>query len=326
MKAVKESNIRLNKKVQLSVGTDEESGSQGIKYLFQKKPKPTIGLSPDGDYPVIYAEKGILHGELTMPLKEKSTLILEGGLRANMVPESCACRTSKQNIEKLVKLAKEKQYDYLEDGNVLTVYGKSAHGSMPNKGINACLRMIDIIDSAKIANGTVNETFVTAIKQGFAMETTGELMGINLNDDESGALTVNVGKIHISEKEASVVLDIRYPVTCEKEKIESVLEAFFKPYGLKYKQKMNHAPLFMTPDSAFIQTLLAIYKKHTGEAGKPLAIGGGTYAREIPNAVAFGPNLPGSEDVMHQKDEYIDLDVLLLNSQIYADAILALAT
>lgn len=326
MKVVKDMGIKLNKKVQLIVGTDEESGSHGIKYLFEREPKPTIGLSPDGDYPVIHAEKGILHVSLTMGLNKTPALTIEGGLRPNMVPESCSCCASKSDIELLKKVAEEKEYQYDIKENVFTLYGKSAHGSMPEKGVNACLRMIDVVETAKIAQGTVIESFVTSVKQGFGFETTGESINLNFYDDESGDLSLNVGRISVTETEATIVLDIRYPVTCKVDDVTNGIQAYFKPRGFKYTQVMHHGPLFVPADSPFIQTLLQIYEKYTGKKGKPLAIGGGTYARELPNAVAFGATLPETEDVMHQKNEYIDLELLILNSKIYADTIIALTT
>ena len=48
-------------------------------------------------------------------------------------------------------------------------------------------------------------------------------------------------------------------------------------------------PYYMNPEQPFIQTLMEAWREVTGLEGRPFVMGGGTYARKIPNAVAFGP-------------------------------------
>jgi succinyl-diaminopimelate desuccinylase len=43
------------------------------------------------------------------------------------------------------------------------------------------------------------------------------------------------------------------------------------------------------------------YQSETGDyVSKPLAIGGGTYARDSKNSVAFGMQFPGIDSKMHE--------------------------
>ena len=58
---------------------------------------------------------------------------------------------------------------------------------------------------------------------------------------------------------------------------------------------------------------------------KPLVIGGGTYAREMDNAIAFGALYPGDPDTMHQKNECVRVERLIQTAKIYADAMYELA-
>ena len=53
-------------------------------------------------------------------------------------------------------------------------------------------------------------------------------------------------------------------------------------------------------------------------------MGGGTYARKLPNAVAFGIEFPDKGSVMHMPDEYIDIDDFILDVKILAHAMIAL--
>ena len=49
-------------------------------------------------------------------------------------------------------------------------------------------------------------------------------------------------------------------------------------------------------------------------------IGGGTYAKSLPNIVAFGPIFPGDEVREHKPDEYMEIDRLVDNAVILAAA------
>ena len=67
------------------------------------------------------------------------------------------------------------------------------------------------------------------------------------------------------------------------------------------------------------------YKEETGdEINKPLAIGGGTYAKESKNSLAFGPTFPGRDFFIHQDDEYFFISDFENIIGIYAHAIDAL--
>ena len=74
-----------------------------------------------------------------------------------------------------------------------------------------------------------------------------------------------------------------------------------------------------------VQTLLRVYAEKTGLPAIPKSIGGGTYAKAIPNVVAFGPIFPGDEVREHKPDEFIEVDKLMENAQILAEALYQLA-
>ena len=57
---------------------------------------------------------------------------------------------------------------------------------------------------------------------------------------------------------------------------------------------------------------------------EPYTIGGGTYARNLDKGVAFGAMFSDSEDLMHQKNEYITKKQLFNATSIYLEAIYSL--
>jgi succinyl-diaminopimelate desuccinylase len=153
-----------------------------------------------------------------------------------------------------------------------------------------------------------------------------EALGIAGADAASGALTVNLGTMALDQREAEAVLNIRYPVTWSWQEIHAKIAAALKAPGISTEVAEHLPPLYLPKDHFLIQHLLRVYEEQTGQKAEPLAIGGGTYARAVPNAAAFGAQFPGRPDLAHQRDEYIEIEDLMLHAKLYAHAIAALCT
>ncbi|MDE6868806.1 MAG: M20/M25/M40 family metallo-hydrolase [Clostridia bacterium] len=91
--------------------------------------------------------------------------------------------------------------------------------------------------------------------------------------------------------------------------------------GVSYKILHEQAPLFNDKQSGLITTLLNVYNEVTGKNAKPVAIGGGTYARALKCGVAFGPEEEGEENTVHQANEYITFEKIEKCLKIYRLAI-----
>lgn len=103
------------------------------------------------------------------------------------------------------------------------------------------------------------------------------------------------------------------------------LKATGKKYGFSFENYADSSAHYVPEDSALVKTLLQVYRETTGLGGKPLAMGGGTYARVLGNFVAFGARFPGESSTAHQRNEFITVDTLLKATGIYANAIFQLA-
>ena len=137
----------------------------------------------------------------------------------------------------------------------------------------------------------------------------------------------NVGMTEINTEAGKFTINIRYPVTYEDNQIYEPMEPVLTRYDIGLVKLNSKAPLYIDENDPLITTLLEIYKKHTGDEGaEPLVTGGGTYARATGGIVAYGALFPGDEDVMHQKDEYIEIEKLELMTKIYAEAIYKLSS
>lgn len=108
-------------------------------------------------------------------------------------------------------------------------------------------------------------------------------------EDESGHLTFNISSLEINEKETRMQIDLRIPVTVDRDKLLKKLDENVAAYDLKYAPFDYVAPLYVPKDSKLIQTLMAVYKEQTGDTkATPQISGGATFARTMHNCVAFG--------------------------------------
>lgn len=292
LKALKDEGFKPKKKIKLIVGCNEESGWACIDYYKAHAHMPDTGFSPDADFPVIYAEKGILHLELKFPVRGNFSG-LQGGERANMVCDYCEV-TAPENAAKLEK------YKLGYDGGKVISRGKSAHGSTPDMGVNAIKPVLKYLGLDDIESLLFEDGF-----------------GLCKLKDETGSLTFSPNVIKQDGGKISVVCDIRYPATLKRETVLNAISV----KGIEYEILNEQAPLFGDKNSALVTTLLQVYNEVAGKNAKPVAIGGGTYARALKCGVAFGPEEEGEENTVHQANEYITFEKIEKCLKIYKLAI-----
>lgn len=335
LKAIKELGLPLSKRVRVIFGTNEETGSKGVEYYMKKEKAPVSGFTPDAEYPLIYGEKGITIFNVVKDLApHKNNLFIksmEGGTAPNAVPDFCKCVIGTDNpdeiqkeVEKFsVKTGFDMESDVKDKEVIVKSYGLAAHGSTPELGKNAIMRMF-----AFLANLPLDEDlkeFIDFFNRYVGEETDGKSFGIALTDTESGKLTFNVGRVMMDGSSIKLALNIRYPLTCKLEDLMDPFNRRIKGSGIRVEDFMHQKPLYFPAEHPLIKTLQKVYKEQTGCEPKLLAIGGGTYAKEMPNIVAFGPIFPGKPDLDHQVNEYIEIEDLIRNAKIYSHAIYELA-
>jgi succinyl-diaminopimelate desuccinylase len=333
--ALKESGVPIKRRVRLILGLDEETDWRCMDYYFQQETQPWGGFTPDADFPLIYAEKGIISFELSkFRSADRSgnlTLLqVTGGERPNIVPDICQAFLVAASDEVLVRFQEDlKQYCETEhiryslsrhENNeiVLTVEGRSAHGSLPFLGVNAVHHM------GKILRHFLNDDhelweFVASY------DTEGKFLGINGSDEITGALSCNLGILKITEQNVSLVFDVRYPIDQTRDGLVELIQGTITETGFRLRVMHDLKPLYVSQESPVVSKLLHVYETITGQSAEPITIGGGTYARTIRNGVAFGPMFPGMADIAHQRDERISVDHLLTITNLYANAIYELA-
>ncbi len=308
LKALKDSGFTPRRTIKLIVGCNEECGWKCIEYYNKVAKMPEEGFTPDADFPVIYAEKGILHFTLSFPIENAPFTALQAGERVNMVCDLAQAVLTKKAGARLVYYENPVQgttLSYDNTTNILRVYGKSAHGSTPDKGANAIGSLLAFL-------GSFNESCQKAYDVLF-----NDSLGLKTLHDETGFLTLSPNVASFSGGVLKITCDVRFPATLQKEDITTKLDTL----GLAYAIESYKEPLYNDPNGALISTLSTVFEKTTGKHIAPLAIGGGTYARALQCGCGFGPYLPETEDLIHQANEYITFEHIQLLGEIYFEAI-----
>ncbi len=299
LKELKDSGFVPNRKIKLIFGCDEESGSECMKHYKKVATLPKQGFSPDGEFPVIYAEKGIVR--FTFICKKNSRIKnIVGGEKINMVMEKAVCEINSLTSEE-VNLAKK--HSLLVENNTVISIGKNAHASTPEKGVNALDNLLKFLVEINCFNKEDYENIIL------------DKQKLKEKNDHSGFLTFSPDIIRCDGENIYIDIDLRYPVTIDYDSLVLVVKKFGNVINFEHTK-----PLCVDKESKFIKTLISCYSSVTGDNSGPIAIGGGTYAKELIQGVAFGP-LYSKGTSPHIINEFESIKDLETNYKIYLKTI-----
>ncbi len=331
IKALMDEGFVFNKRVRIIFGCNEETGSRCMEHYLEVDEPISYGVTPDSNFPVIFAEKSInnifLTGKGESFGKVKLTY-LDGGIVINAVPDVCKFTLEATALsdrlaldEAIFKISKKLDANRIkfnckmEKGVAnFVVYGKAAHGSVPHHGINAVSYAIDGMD------GVVDDSFVNFYNECIGTCVHGEKLGC-FAEDEYGKIAVNIGLCHYENGEFSVKINSRLPFNTNSQKmVEEIKRTVGNRVVVDLKSSSNG---FKTDkDSKMIKALMNAYASVTGDyESQPICSAGGTYAREFTNCVAFGPEMEGyGEMIIHEPNERISLKAIEAIFAIYYKA------
>ena len=332
LRALKELGVEGKNTLRAIYGTAEETGMSDMDGYFAQKRLPDLAFTPDSEYGVCYAEKGILQLEVSTPTNEAKVLSqFHAGKAINAVPDLAYVMLDPSGYDEqlLMRLADASEgnfeFNYTIDGLMIISRGKAAHACEPQKGFNAAAALIDLITHAYDVYeiGALSSFIDYAIN----CETNGRSLGLKMSDAVSGALTVNLGNVHIEGTEARAQFDIRYPVTVNGDYVLRQFRSVAENNHLTVKVLHHDRPLYVEKDSELVRLLADAYKTVTGEDAPLYTTGGGTYARKLGGkGVAFGPNFKDDDIRMHNADESVDKENFLRHMQICFEAMYRLYT
>lgn len=336
VKILEDMKVDWKKRIHIIVGTDEESDWKCTDRYFETEEMPTIGFAPDAEFPLIYGEKGIVTFNILQSGYEEDDDEPEvelkaffSGERFNMVPDTAQAKllikeqmtNVVQNFETFLEENEIEGETSIDEGFLnLTVHGKSAHGMDPSQGINAGLLLIQFLNSLnldKYAN-----SYVKFANDYLVNSPNGEKMGMKFATEEMGEVTTNTGIMSYTDVDGGQFgINLRYPEGFNFEQSLTRFTEEITDRGFEIDMDKHQEPHYVDKNDPFIDKLLSAYRNQTKDLSEPFTIGGGTYARNLDKGVAFGAMFKESEDLMHQKNEYITKKQLFDATAIYLEAI-----
>jgi succinyl-diaminopimelate desuccinylase len=333
-----------HRRVRLIVGGDEESDFECLHRYFAVHEMPDLGFTPDAGFPIVTAEKGIVTFVLSAPLAAAAGAgavgprlrALQAGTRANVVAAEAHAElelgvdaATRDRVANALLQAPGPDGTTLEVGTLadgalaVAAHGRAAHASLPEQGANAAARLMLALAAVDAWSPADRAVFAHLGRSGADLD--GAALGVASSDAESGPLTCNLGTVALVGGRVRAEYNLRYPVSERLEALLARARAAAAPSGVEVEAGGGHPPLRAESGWEIVRTLERVFEAETGRPATHLAIGGGTYARELRQGVAFGPQWPEDEELAHAPDEYISIERLRRMVAIYARAIAVLA-
>ncbi|HJG28971.1 MAG TPA: Sapep family Mn(2+)-dependent dipeptidase [Subdoligranulum variabile] len=310
LKSLLDEGHKLNKRVRFIFGIDEETMWDSIHAYCDREERPVSGFVPDSTFPLTYAEKGLL--QLQIRSDKGFALPCRGGDSMNAVSAHAEC----PHDPAVERALRELEFAFHMDGDTVCVEGLTAHAKNPWKGVNANLHLLRALRQAGYEHDAI--TFACdMLDEKFRFE------GFSQEDlsDFSGPVTVNLGKFSLDEQGAVLGIDLRLPVTCEKETILALVREKAAACHMTVEEFDWLRPIHVPLDSPLVSKLLQAYREVTGDAKtEPYISAGATFARAFDNCVAFGANMPHSPTSEHQPNERISIIKLMQATEVYRRA------
>ena len=336
LKIIKDLQLPVSKKIRLIFGTDEESEWVGMNRYMEVEDTPDFGFSPDAQFPIINGEKGIASFKIELPAETPNgSLVLksfESGIKENMIPrEAKAVVINNDGVD--IEELKQAYQDFLVENDLqgtieesdkelhFDLIGKTAHALEPKAGLNAATFL------ALFLKDRVESNYLKVIADYLHLDSRGNNLNIDVNDGKMGDLTISPDLLHYRMgKPSYIIVNVRYPQATNANEIITKIAESLADFSAKVILHGHvQTPHYVSPEDPLVKTLLDIYEEHTGQKGHEQVIGGGTYGRILKRGVAFGAQFPGRENVMHQANEYMEIDDIVNAAVIYAHAIYELA-
>ena len=320
--AVKRASVAFRRRVRLIFGCDEETQMRCLRhYLDVGERIPELSFSPDAEYPVVNGELHICSAEYQK--EYGSSIRIQAGTAVNAVPGRAEAYIpiKPDALKGEWPDGCQGKLEACGEGTLVTMVGKAAHASVPELGKNALQAMLVFLAQQDLPDA--DRAAVSELVSVFGMTCHGEGVGLDV-EDASGRLTLNLGIMKWNEKGYTLDLDIRAPISLEESTIREALIRMLSSFCREIFFRFSRG--FYLPDSTeLVGSLRKIFIERYGEELPSIQIGGGTYARNLPNAVSFGPLMPGKIDECHMTDESMTIEDFVFNVKMMADAIRALA-
>ena len=355
MKAVKDSKLPLQRGIRLMIETTEETGGDAMKYYREKTQLPNYNIVLDSKYPAVVAEKGTgaikaSFADVKTDAQQPAITAMAGAASANAIAQTATATVEAGDAAALAAVAQQLQaakdafvaknqqfgkfsIDLVPGANKvdIKVTGISAHGSRPEEGVNPVPRLALFLQEALMpANGKAlvqtnqYSEAVRYINGVYGMDYFGKGLNVAYGDDFMGPLTISPNLIKPGKGSLEVTANARMPRGKTPEQLKAEVEKGIANWSAAAKVPMTVDYtqgnwMARDPKGAWLSTLLNIFGDTTGLDAKPVPTAGSTTAKLMPNAINFGPAMPGKKYTAHNALEYKELPDLQADMQMFTE-------
>ncbi|MDO4743876.1 MAG: Sapep family Mn(2+)-dependent dipeptidase [Clostridia bacterium] len=323
MEILRRYNIPLKSRLQLFIGSNEETGMEDIAAFCKEQQMPEISLIPDAEFPCSTGEKGICQMYATSEDELCDIIDFCGGEAFNIVLDKATAiiRYSAELEREITDKIKDNDSVSIEisDGTIcISAKGIAKHASIPEGSVNAAYLLAQLLADIKSLNDADRKVMRDAAH--ILSCPFGTSMGIDFCDELFGKLTFVNGIAAVKAKKLSLSFDMRYSSALDAEDLIKRTQASFEHLGWTVKVEDNKPGFSIDEGSKIPEIFEGIYKEVTGFDKKSFKLGGGTYARNLKNAFSVGTftetadqkrkvfEMPAGHGGAHQCDEMIDIE------------------
>jgi succinyl-diaminopimelate desuccinylase len=298
-----------------------------VAYFLARNGAPKFSYTPDAPYSVCYGEKGVLQARFSRDLAGGNLLDFKGGPVTNAVADRASALLTGVCPEKAkAALAAYKDIRAEAEGDLVRVHatGIAAHAAFAEESVNAIQTLALALSEQKLVTGPALEAM------GFIASAFADIYGTGLDiafeDDISGKTSCIGGMAFMEGTVFTQDINVRYAIKTDVEDLRRKLEACCAGHGFRVTMFHDSRPSYIPRDKPVIGVLDGCVAEFYGDRFSPYVMGGGTYARKIPNAVGFGPGTREKTPFggAHQPDEGVSIDNLLTAFRVYVLALLRL--
>lgn len=317
-------------------GMSEETGMQDMQKLLDAGFRfPKLSLVPDAGFPVNFAQKGSLNAEIISSCGGNLTSFDSGSVR-NVVPDLAECTVAMDEAavrEAMAKLPEEDTcmltFSSVEGGTKIAAAGRAGHAAAPENSDNAIKRLARALSLSGILEGSCKKAIEELAN--LTADSYGQSEGVAFSDEASGPLTLVYAVAHLKNGKLTVSVDCRYSISLKGEELEKALRTDWSRRGYEAVNLSLSNPFYIPKDDPKVQALQELYQDVFQRDDAPYSMGGGTYSRVVPNAITFGPGVPGAVVDLsflpeghgggHGRDEVVDMKSVYTCSKVYAVAL-----
>ncbi|WP_425667529.1 Sapep family Mn(2+)-dependent dipeptidase [Vibrio tubiashii] len=330
LKMFKQLNVPMKRKIRVIIGGAEETTWECVEHYFRHQPQPAVGFSPDGDFPIVNGEKGILYAELQKefpPLRDLGCCQIHRIESERDRTSTChhlsvwfsgqqAARVA-QHFDSVAEVTQQKE---LYRVVLTTPWEKSRN---PHRVPNCLDKFMTVMRHVEGLDAN-SKSLIELLDSCFSESIDGAKLGLAYHDEELGSTSCCVSSLNLNEHGYNLDFDFRFPKGLSIEETRTQLQHLSQKYGVSFNEQQYLPLSYLSPESALIQAMGKAYSEVTGMESQCFSKGAASYARALSNGVAFGPTFPGDVTHVHEPNEQLSLESLRKAITIYVKVLISL--